>query len=163
MSFTKLCYVLFFGVLSSFCAYAQNSKKAELDKTKDNQTIDIRIDEPISQPEVNPTHDKNFIYSSTEQIPQFPGGLEKLGSFLKANLKWPDLDKEHTERVIVTFVVEKNGKLTNIEIIRGLSDDFDAEVIRVLKLSPKWRPALINDKAVRASFTIPVSSDLSKK
>lgn len=163
MSFTKFCYVLFLGVLSSFCTYAQNSKKAKLDKAKDNSTIDIRIDEPPLQPEVNPTHDKNFVYSITERMPAFPGGMEKLGSFLKAHLKWPDLDKEHTERVIVTFVVEKNGKLTNIEIIRGLSDDFDAEVIRVLKLSPKWHPGLINDKAVRTSFTIPVSSDLSKK
>ncbi|MCC8425896.1 energy transducer TonB [Mucilaginibacter sp. UR6-11] len=163
MSFIKVYYVLFFGVLSSFCTYAQNSKKTELDKAKDNSTIDIRIDEPIPEPEVNPTHDKNFIYNQVESQPQFRGGMEKLSSFLKKNLKWPYLDKDYKEKVIANFVVEKNGMITNIKIVRGLSDDFNAEVVRVLKLSPKWLPGLLNGKPVRVSYTIPITSDLYNK
>ena len=100
----------------------------------------------------------NMIFTQLEKNPDFPGGFNEFGEFLARNIKYPTsmrLNKIQG-RVIVNFVVEKDGSLTNIHVLRGVVAEADSEAVRVLKLSPKWIPGVQNGKRVRASFTVPI-------
>jgi len=90
--------------------------------------------------------------------PQFPGGVEAFYNYLLHNIHYPqDAIKNNVQgKVFVSFVIEKNGSLTNIKIIRGLSDDIDREAIRVISNSPKWNPGIQNGRAVRVQYTMPI-------
>jgi TonB family protein len=111
--------------------------------------------------------DKNGVYNSVEQLPAFPGGIEALGKFLGSNIKYPKAAREKgiEGRVICSFIVEPNGSLSNITVIKGVSPDMDEESVRVLKLSPKWIPGMQNGEKVRVQYAIPISYTLedSKK
>jgi len=96
--------------------------------------------------------------------PSFSGGQGAFYKFLSKNLKWPSDNMDDTfGRVIVGFVVEKDGRLTNFKILRSLGKDFDAEAVRVLKKSPKWIPAIINGKPVRMGFMQPINFTIATK
>lgn len=102
------------------------------------------------------------IFMSVEQVPEFPGGLNAFGKFLGDNIKYPKADREKgiKGRVIATFVVEADGSLSNIKVTRGLSETIDAEAVRVLDISPKWKPGVQNGKAVRVQYSVPISFTL---
>jgi protein TonB len=103
----------------------------------------IKIDEPKAAE----------VFSPVEISADFPGGIERLFMFIEKNKK--SVDTQGTVRI--TFVIEKDGSLTNFKITKSLSDNADAEAIRIMKLSPKWKPAMQNGNAVRQMFTIPIS------
>ena len=88
--------------------------------------------------------------------PKFPGGEKAFHRFLAKNLKWPKTNEDVQRKVIVSFVVEKNGTLTNIIIVRSLGILFDKEALRIIKLSPHWIPAKVNEKPIRSKFYIPI-------
>jgi hypothetical protein len=85
--------------------------------------------------------------------PEFPGGIDKLNDFLNQNFKVEE--KELKGRIYVTFIVEKNGDLSDIKIIRDLGYGTGKELIRVLKLSPKWNVAILNGNKVRCLYAMP--------
>ncbi|MDN5287678.1 MAG: TonB family protein [Mucilaginibacter sp.] len=103
------------------------------------------------------------VFTSVEQVPQFPGGLMAFGRFLSSSIKYPkaDFDNGTQGRVIVTFIVEQDGALSNIKITRGISEGLDNESLRVLKNSPKWQPGIQNGKPVRVQYSVPVSFTLN--
>ncbi|MEO6150679.1 MAG: energy transducer TonB [Mucilaginibacter sp.] len=90
----------------------------------------------------------------SEVYPEFPGGTKAWKAFLQKNIR---PIKGTKGRVFASFTVEKDGSLTNIKIERGLNNDADKEVLRVLKLSPKWKPGMLIDKPVETKFNIPVN------
>jgi len=94
--------------------------------------------------------------------PSFPGGEKAYGKFLEKNLKWPNQD-DVQGRVIISFIVEKDGSLTNFKVERSLGKDFDAEALRVLRKSPKWIPAMENGKAIRCRYTLPINFTIVEK
>lgn len=100
----------------------------------------------------------NVIIDPIETQPQFPGGEVALFKFLRENIIYPQsaIDDGIKGTVYVSFVVEKNGSLSEIKIIRGIHPDFDEEVIRVVKLFPKWIPGKQKGKVVRVQFNLPV-------
>jgi len=102
---------------------------------------------------------KSFSY------PKFRGGDQKFHKFLVKNLKWPDKSGmiDVRGKVYLSLVVEKNGKLTNVTVIRGLDPVFDAEAVRVIKLSPKWIPAKKNGVPVRCHYTLPISFTITNE
>jgi TonB family protein len=108
-----------------------------------------------------PTKDSK-IFTSVEQVPEFPGGLNAFYDFLSKNIKYPDecRKKGIQGRVIISFVVEEDGALSNFQIARGVENDIDKEALRVLKSSPKWVPGYQNDKPVRVAYAIPISFTL---
>ncbi|WP_373810031.1 energy transducer TonB, partial [Porphyromonas loveana] len=119
-------------------------------------------DEPaevlVSQPQ-QPSKPVRKVKEFTEGIlPSFPGGEAAMMKFLCENLVYPKeaQDKGISGRVIVTFVVEEDGSLTDVQVDRGVSPELDAEAVRVVKLMPKWKPAEEKGKriAVRASQPI---------
>jgi len=106
---------------------------------------------------------KGTVYTSVEKVPEFPGGVEAFGQFLGRSIKYPKADREKgiQGRVIVTFVVEKDGSLSGLKVLKGVSKTIDAEAVRVLKLSPKWKPGIESHKKVRVQYTVPISFTLN--
>ena len=98
--------------------------------------------------------------SEPDSFPQFPGGLDSLGSFLKRNLRWPEPYIDVEGRVLVKFIVAKNGRIIKPEVIRPLYKTFDAEALRVVRLMPPWIPAKLNGKAVDKEYSLPINFTL---
>ena len=115
-------------------------------------------DADMVAPPIADTTPHGNVYSAVEHEPTFPGGIEKLYAYLTKNLVYPRVAKENNiqGRVFVTFVVEKDGSLTGIQIKKGLSPECDAEAIRLVQNLPKWIPGIQNSRAVRVQYTLPV-------
>lgn len=98
-------------------------------------------------------------YTIKEKLPQFKGGVKRFYVFLSNNLKYPSDSKKNKEQgqVVLKFIVEKDGTLSDIKVLRGISSSLDDEAIRVLQLSPKWEPGIQNGRAARTSFTVPIT------
>lgn len=91
-----------------------------------------------------------------ENLPKFLGGDKAFAMFLSKNLKWPDqIDAQG--KVIISFIVEKDGSLTHFEVERIMGAEFDKEALRVLRKSPKWIPEMLNGKPVRCGYTVPIN------
>lgn len=105
---------------------------------------------------------KDEVFMVAEQMPEFPGGMKELLKFLQDNLKYPEnaMKKNVQGRVIVQFVVEKDGTPTEFNVVRSVDPDLDAEALRVLQTMPKWKPGMQRGEVVRVKFTVPVSFKL---
>lgn len=110
------------------------------------------------------TEDGGFITDKTAVIvePSYKGGDEKLYKFLADNLNYPDKARERriTGTVVLKFVVEKDGSITNIEITKSVARDIDEECIRVVKKMPRWKPGTVNGKPARFNYCQPIAFDL---
>lgn len=106
--------------------------------------------------------EKPFV--SVEQMPQFPGGASELMKFVASNLRYPTIAAENgiEGRVIIRFVVGKDGKVSDIKVQRGLDASCDKEAIRVVQMMPPWIPGKQNGRAVPVYFTLPVHFKLQK-
>ncbi|MCD8742441.1 TonB family protein [Mucilaginibacter roseus] len=104
----------------------------------------------------------NEVFTAVETHPQFPGGLKAFGTYLQTNIKYPaeDVKNKASGRVFVQFIVEKDGSLSNLNVLRGVSATINAEALRVLKASPKWSPGMQNGKPVRVQYTVPIAFNL---
>lgn len=102
------------------------------------------------------------VFLVVEEDPEFPGGIEALSHFIADNIKYPQLAKENniTGRVYVTFVVEKDGSVGQVKILRDIGGGCGAEAVRVVKSMPKWKPGKQRGKSVRTQFNLPVNFDL---
>jgi len=101
-------------------------------------------------------------FNVVEDMPAFPGGMEAMIQFISSNIKYPaDAKKQKVDgRVLVNFVVEKDGSITEVKVIKPTFPSLDAEAIRVVKAMPKWKPGYQNGKAVRVQFTMPINFSL---
>ena len=102
--------------------------------------------------------EEDVIHVTAEIMPEFPGGMAALMKYLGANIKYPTISQEmgSAGRVIVQFVVDKDGSISNPEVVRGVDAYLDKEAIRVISSMPKWRPGVQNGKKVRVKYTVPV-------
>lgn len=93
-----------------------------------------------------------------EAMPEFPGGMSAWAKFLTKNLNYPTMAVETgvSGKVVVSFVVEKNGEISNLKVIKGIGGGCDEEAMRVIKKSPFWKPGMQNGRAVRVAYTMPV-------
>ena len=129
---------------------------------KGDPTQTVRIDEPVGNAPVSAAvveANPNEIFTSVEQLPDFPGGMAGFGKYLNKSLRYPAVAQENgvQGRVNVTFVVERDGSLTDIKPIgRKLGSGLEEEAMRVLKSSPKWTPGKQNGRAVRVQYTVPI-------
>ena len=103
-------------------------------------------------------NEDNTVYNTSgiEVKPEFPGGIEKFYSFVQKNYNMPD-QEGLKGKVYVTFVVEKDGSLTDIKVLRDIGYGTGKEAIRVLKATPRWNPGEQNGKRVRCTFSVPIS------
>ena len=102
------------------------------------------------------------IFQVVEQMPQFPGGMVECMKFLTQNIKCPiEVAKAGVQgRVVVTFVVKKDGSIADSKVVRSVHPEFDAEVLRVIGLMPKWQPGMQKGKPVDVKYTIPVNLNI---
>lgn len=110
--------------------------------------------------------DSNRIYTVVEQQPEFPGGVGELYMWIKNNLKYPQkaLDNHSEGKVIVQFVVEKDGSVSNARVVRdGVGDDAAEETLRLVNSMPAWSPGKQNGKKVAVQYTLPFIFQIPKK
>ena len=102
--------------------------------------------------------DTNEIYMVVEDPPEFPGGLQALSDYLHDNIKYPESCRRDSiqGRVIISFVVEKDGSINSEEIVKGVHEQLDAEALRVISTMPKWKPGKQRGKGVRVKYALPV-------
>ncbi len=134
-----------------------------------NPDADIRIDVPYGEGAL----DSRVTESGTEVVPfihielkpEFPGGMAKFGEYISKHFNYPDqaIQQGIRGRVMVQFVVERDGSLTDIQILRDLGYGTREETIRILQQSPKWKPGIQNGIPVRVSYTLPISLDVSMR
>jgi len=134
---------------------------------KGDPNAQIRVDEPVGNADVQAvTEDTgNQVFTAVEVEPVPKGGLEAFYKFLGDKIKYPNAAKEAGTqgRVILQFVVEKDGSLTDIKVMREPGNGLGDEATRVLKLAPKWQPGIQNGKPVRVQYTIPVNFSLGEQ
>ena len=101
-------------------------------------------------------------FDVVEDMPAFPGGMEAMIQFISSNIQYPaDAQKQKVDgRVLVNFVVEKDGSITEVKVIKPTFPSLDAEAIRVVKAMPKWKPGYQRGQAVRVQFTMPINFSL---
>ena len=99
------------------------------------------------------------VFTVVEVMPEYPGGDAELLKFISSNVKYPASSKEKGEqgRVICSFIVNKDGSVSDYKIVRSISAELDAEAIRVLKMMPRWTPGKQNGKSVAVKYTVPVT------
>ena len=102
------------------------------------------------------------IYEYVEQMPIFPGGQEALFNFLNKNIKYPPIAERKgiQGRVLVTFVITKEGIVTNVNIAKSVDPSLNKEALRVIRMLPDWTPGRKDGKVVNVKFTVPVSFNL---
>ena len=120
----------------------------------------LKAKEDIAAPE--PPKDvveETKIFTVVEQMPMYPGGYGALMGYLRDNIKYPTVAAENgvQGRVVVGFVVERDGSITDVKILRGVDPSLDREAMRVVKSMPRWNPGKQNGSAVRVKYQVPVS------
>ncbi len=97
-------------------------------------------------------------FGNVDVLPEFPGGMKGWGDYLQSALKYPDEAKKNkiTGRVILSFIVLKNGSIIDIKVLRGIGGGTDEEAVRVVKESPKWKPGILKGEPVNVAYTMPI-------
>ena len=118
----------------------------------------LKLKEAVAQPEPKPEVE-NKVFDVVEQMPSFPGGNSALMEYLQQNVKYPVVAQENgvQGRVVVSFVVEKDGSITDVKVVRSVDPSLDKEAARVVKSMPRWIPGKQNGSAVRVKYNVPVS------
>lgn len=122
----------------------------------------LKAKEEIAAPEPPKPVEENKVFDVVEQMPSFPGGMGALMSWLGQNIKYPVIAAETgvQGRVIVQFVVEKDGSITDVKIAKSVDPSLDKEATRVIKSMPHWIPGRQNGSPVRVRYTVPVTFKL---
>ena len=115
-------------------------------------------EQPARTKTVKTEKGEELIFQVVEQMPEFPGGMGEAMKFLAKNMKYPVAAQQAKieGRVIVQFVVEKDGSVSDVKVMRGVSPELDAEAIRVVSMMPKWIPGKQRGKAVAVKYTMPI-------
>jgi protein TonB len=133
----------------------------DYDKGSDEADHVLKVTEKVVD-EVPPVREETKVWDVVEQMPSFKGGDQALMNYLTKSIHYPAIAEENgiQGRVVCTFVVERDGSITDIKVVRSVDPSLDKEAVRVLKAMPKWIPGKQNGSAVRVKFTLPVTFKL---
>ena len=122
----------------------------------------LKAKDVITQPEPPKHVEENKVFDVVEQMPSFPGGPQALLQYLNNNVKYPVVAQENgvQGRVVISFVVEKDGSVTDVQVAKSVDPSLDKEAQRVVKSMPHWIPGKQNGSAVRVKYVVPVSFKL---
>lgn len=123
----------------------QNGKNTPM-----NYSLPIRFQLPSEEIE-------GEVFTLADSMPEFPGGTDSLFSFIRKNLRWPNTEVDFQGRVVIRFVVTKEGKVRNPKIIRGVIPEADKEAIRVVRMMPDWILGRRNGEKVNVYYLIPIT------
>ena len=143
--------------LDAKVAVGTKDEEGVKDRTVEAVRSDIAVDAPPPPPAPKPEV-SNKVFDVVEEMPSFPGGQGALMSFLNSNIKYPVVAQENgvQGRVIVGFVVERDGSITDVKVMRSVDPSLDREAQRVVRAMPRWKPGKQNGSAVRVKYTVPV-------
>ena len=130
---------------------------APIEELDDEDKVDFSAPvEEIVQEEEKPEEPEIFFI--VEEMPQFPGGETALRKYIAENVRYPEMAKENDIQgtVYVRFVVDEKGKVTNVELLRGVDPLLDKEALRVVSSLPNWKPGKQRGKAVKVSHSVPI-------
>ncbi|MBQ2225627.1 MAG: energy transducer TonB [Prevotella sp.] len=118
----------------------------------------LKAKEVIAQPEPPKHEEESKVFDVVEQMPSFPGGNGALLEYLASHVKYPVVAQENgvQGRVIVSFVVERDGSITDVRVVRSVDPSLDREAARVVSSMPRWTPGKQNGSAVRVKYNVPV-------
>ena len=129
--------------------------------TEDDKESEVVIAAPVEVPVEE--EEEEVVFVIVEKMPEFPGGQQALFKYLSENVKYPVIAQENgiQGRVICQFVVNRDGSIVDVEVVRSGGDpSLDKEAIRVIKSMPKWKPGQQRGKPVRVKYTVPVNFKL---
>ncbi len=120
----------------------------------------LKAKEVIAQPVEQPKHEEeNKVFDIVEEMPSFPGGMAALNKYLHDNVHYPVVAQENgvQGRVTISFVVEKDGSVTDVKVAKSVDPSLDKEALRVVKSMPRWTPGKQNGATVRVKYNVPVN------
>lgn len=119
-------------------------------------TGEVVFEEPVE--EVVQEEEEDKIFMVVEQQAEFEGGLQALGKFISKNLRYPASARRMgiEGQVFVSFVIDKEGKISDVQVVKGISADCDKEAVRVVNLMPNWKPGKQNGRPVKSRFVLPI-------
>ena len=122
------------------------------EEKKDNETVEA------DKPEVVDMYDEPIDFRVVEDLPQFPGGASEFMKWLTKNLKYPASasNRKVKGKVVAQFIVNKDGTISNIELVKRVDPSLDNEALRVLRLMPRWKAGQQNEKPCRTQVCIPI-------
>lgn len=125
-------------------------------------TGEVVFDEPVAEVAKEEV-DEDVVFTVVEQQAEFPGGMEALVKFLQKNVKYPAIARRMGVEgsVFVSFVVDRAGAISDIQVVKGISAECDKEAVRVVGMMPPWKPGKQNGKAVKSRFVLPVKFKLA--
>lgn len=140
-------------LLFSFLCLATNDLRAQNGTPDDTTKVQV----------VPPPPPAEEVFDVVEDEPTYPGGEEAMIAFIKENVIYPEeaITNNEEGKVYVRFVIEKDGSVTNVKVVRGVSPSLDAEAIRLVASMPKWNPGLHRGKPVRTNVVMPIVFKLS--
>lgn len=171
-----LCALLFVSAIGIGCGMIQihameatisnpMSSLAHNGKTESHQSTSesIMADDNTKSTDKSETR-KDRIYTEVDVTAKFVGGFDALKEYVYKNLNYPEnaLKNKIQGRVMVSFVIEKDGSIADVKVARGVDEDLDKEAVRVLASMPKWKPAEVAGKAVASSYVFPVTFRLAE-
>ena len=131
---------------------------AAMVRMEDKDGHSYHIDKSVETDKTKMKPDKNGVYSIVDEMPKFPDGEQAMMKYLADNIKYPKKAKDNNieGRVFVNFVVEKDGSISEVKVLRGIGGGCDEEAVRVINSMPKWKPGKQEGKPVRVYYTIPI-------
>ena len=147
----------------------QSLEPANIEADATPEAVDVEA-EPEDAPEIDeanteeqvteePVTQSKKVYESVEQMPEFPGGMEGLMRYLQQNVQYPPIAVQNNVqgRVVVQFIIDETGQVGDVEVVRSVSEEVDAEAVRVIKSMPKFEPGRQNGEPVAVWYTLPIA------
>lgn len=136
------------------------TNEVEVENTEADANTEIQAIVEVQQEEEN---EEVVNFYVIEEKPEFPGGEAAMFQWISKNIKYPEIAKENgvQGKVFVQFVIDKEGKVTDVQVIRGVDPSLDKEAVRVIKSMPAWKPGKQRGKPVKVSFQLPINFKLS--
>jgi TonB family protein len=151
----KMAFILPVAVLISFIFSSAITKQVVAQS--DKATVVVKSTSNTQDPQKDP------VFTVVEQLPEYPGGEEARIKFIGDNINYPKEAVKNgiTGTVYVTFIIEKDGSISNVKVLRGIGGGCDEEAVRVISIMPNWKPGLQGGQPVRVQFNMPIKFDLN--
>ena len=143
--------ILLLALTCSMGVTAQTSKAAQ------NNGLPVSLPSTNKGDTITEREFTSKVYDVVDEHPHFPGGNGALLDWLSKNIHYTSGCASFQGQVVVSFFVEPDGSLSDIELVRKVAPELDEEVLRVVKAMPKWIPAIHNNKPIRAKYTLPIT------
>jgi TonB family protein len=161
--------------MSEFNSEQKNTQES-LNKTKDKSIRPKKKDKSVSavsdsenktlnqQPAEMLETNNEALIKKADKMPEFPGGTQGLILYLQEHLHYPSSDKLRgiQGNLYISFIIEENGKISSVEILKGLGGECDSEAVKAVSSMPDWQPGIVDGKPVRVRFTLPITFQLNK-